>query len=61
MQAKEAFAGREGFQLHFLLAHPEQPAQANQASPAQKRVAFYDGKLQVGGILSPCKAAGKPP
>lgn len=59
-QAKEAFARREDFQLHFLLGHPSQPAQVVEASSPQKRVAFFDGKLQNGGIPSPCKAAGKP-
>ena len=58
-QAKEAFARREEFQLHFLLAHPSQPGQASGASPARKRAVFLDGKLQGSGIISPCKSTGK--
>ena len=58
-QAKEAFARREEFQLHFLLAHPSQLVQANGASSARDRAVFFDGKLQDGGIPGPCKVTGK--
>ena len=59
MQAKDAFARREKFQLHFLLSHPSQPAPANGVSLAQSRAVFFDGKLQDADILSPRKDAGK--
>lgn len=59
MQAKEAFARRDKFQLHFLLSHPSQPTPADEASPAQKRAVYFDGKLQDGCILSPRKDTGK--